>query len=103
MEVVELSSTMRVEAIRELVAHGRWESEKLSPDDVVQAVEEREAAAQTVVAPGLALPHAVLQTWRGFRIVLGRSLEGVNFGPPAGPIHVIVLLVVGKDLEKTHL
>jgi DNA integrity scanning protein DisA with diadenylate cyclase activity/mannitol/fructose-specific phosphotransferase system IIA component (Ntr-type) len=103
MQVVELSATTRVEAIRELVAVGQWEQEKLSPDDVVQAVEEREATAQTVVAPGLALPHAVLQTWRGYRVVLGRSREGVSFGPPAGPVHVIVLLIVGKDLEKSHL
>lgn len=103
IRIVELSATSRVEAIRELVAVGQWEQEKLEPDDVVQAVEEREATAQTVVAPGLALPHAVLQTWRGFRIVLGRSREGVNFGPPSGPIRLIVLLVVGKDLEKSHL
>jgi mannitol/fructose-specific phosphotransferase system IIA component (Ntr-type) len=103
MRFIELSATSRAEAIRELVTAGAWEQDKLSPEEVVQAVEEREAAAQTVVAPGLALPHAVLQTWRGFRIVLGRSRTGVSFGPPAGPVHVIVLLVVGKDLEKSHL
>ena len=103
MHIVELSATSHSSAIRELVNAVNWANEGVFPDDVVKAIEEREATAQTIVAKGLALPHAMID-WTGeFRIVLGRSLAGVDNLATGDKLYLIVLLVVGKGRERMHL
>ncbi len=103
VEIVELSSTARSEAIRELVNAVSWPDEVIVPDSVVAAIEEREATAQTIVDHGLALPHAMID-WNGtFRAVLGRSQSGVDYVATGEKVHLVVLLVVGKDGARIHL
>ncbi len=103
IHIVELSATTRPTAIRELVDAVTWGSESVLPEDVVKAIEEREATAQTIVDKGLALPHAMIP-WDGdFRIVLGRSKPGVDYVASGSKLHLLVLIVVGKGRETTHL
>ncbi len=64
MHIVELSAVTRLSAIRELVNAVNWADENVLPDDVVKAIEEREATAHTIVDHGLALPHANDQVGR---------------------------------------
>ncbi len=45
MHIVELSAVTRLNAIRELVNAVNWADENVLPDDVVKAIEEREATA----------------------------------------------------------
>jgi diadenylate cyclase len=103
MQILDLSATSRGDAIRELVRVGNWEDEGISSEEVVQAIEAREATAQTIVATGLALPHAAVE-WDGdYRLILGRSRCGVPFGAAGDLVHLIVLMVVGRRRERTHL
>lgn len=104
VQIVELTANTRSAAVRALVNAADWEDEGISSDTVLEAVEEREAAAQTIVDEGLAMPHAVVD-WDGeFRILLGRSRRGVDYGGPArGFIHLIALIVVGRHRPAAHL
>ena len=104
IQIVELSANTRTAAIRALVNEADWEDEGISSDTILAAIEEREAAAQTIVDEGLAMPHAVVE-WDGeFRILLGRSRRGIDYGGPArGYIHLIALIVVGKQRPAVHL
>ena len=103
MHIVELSATARSTAIRELVDAIKWADESVSPEDVVQAIEDREAAAQTIVDKGLALPHAIIKWTGDFCVVLGRSRSGVDYVATGEKLHLIVLLVVGKGGSRMHL
>ena len=104
MRLVELSAKTRVAAIRALVHASNWDDEGILPDKVLEAIEEREAAAQTLVASDFALPHAFID-WEGdFRVVMGRSRGGVDYGVPSGQsVQLIVLLVIGRKLQQTHV
>lgn len=104
MRLVELTAKTRPAAIRALVQAGNWEDEGIAPETVLEAIEEREAAAQTLVAPDFALPHAFID-WDGdFQVVLGRSRHGVDYGVPTGQhVQLIVLLVIGRKLQQTHV
>lgn len=103
IRIVELVASTGSSAIRELVDAMNWADESVLPDDVVRAIEDREATAQTIVDKGLALPHAMIQ-WSGdFRLVLGRSQAGVEYGATGDTLHFIVLLVVGNGREEAHL
>ena len=81
-----------------------WEDEGISSDQILAAVEEREATAQTIVDEGFAMPHAVVP-WDGlFRVLLGRSRRGVDYGgADRGFIHIIALVIVGNQRDGMHL
>ena len=104
MRFVELTAKTRQTAIRALIQAANWEDEGIAVEKVLEAVEEREAAAQTLVSPDFALPHAFLD-WDGdFRVVMGRSRTGVDYGVPTGQhVQLIVLLVLGRKLLQKHV
>lgn len=104
MRLLELTAKNRPAVIRALVQAGNWEDEGIASECVIEAIEEREAAAQTLVAPDFALPHAFID-WDGdFRVVLGRSRHGVDYGVPSGQhVQLVVLLVLGRKLQATHV
>ena len=104
IRIVELTAKTRPAAIRTLVQAANWEDEGIASDVVLEAIEEREAAAQTLVASDFALPHAFID-WDGdFRVVMGRSRQGVDYGVPTGQkVQLIVLLVIGRKLQQTHV
>ena len=103
IHIAELTSTDRSSAIRELVDAVDWAKDSVSLDDVVNAIEEREATAQTIGDVGLAFPHAMIE-WSGdFRLVLGRSRVGVEYVAAGNKIHLIALLVVGNVGSPRHL
>lgn len=104
IRIVELAAKSRPTAIRALVQAANWEDEGISSEVVLSAIEEREAAAQTLVSSDFALPHAFID-WEGdFRVVMGRSRTGVDYGVPTGQkVQLIVLLVIGRKLQQTHV
>lgn len=104
MRVVELTAKTRQAAIRALVQAGNWEDEGIAIETVLDAIEEREAAAQTLVSADFALPHAFID-WEGdFRVVMGRSRYGVDYGVPTSQhVQLIVLLVLGRKLQESHV
>ncbi len=74
-------------------------------DELLQAVEEREAMWSTALYPGLALPHPrhplpwdIAESF----IVAGRTASGVPFGAEDGSLTQLFFLVCCKD-ERTHL
>jgi diadenylate cyclase len=101
IRVLELSAKTRPTAIRSLVQATGLDQEGIALESVIEAIEEREATAQTVIDAGFALPHAVID-WDGdFRVVLGRSRPGIEFGvPESGLVHLIILLVVSRRRQK---
>ncbi|MFH1420051.1 MAG: diadenylate cyclase [Planctomycetota bacterium] len=104
IRVVELTAKTRAKAIHTLVAAANLDEEAITQEEVVEAIEEREAAAQTIVADGFALPHAVINWGGDYRVVLGRSRPGVEYGiPGSGRVHLIALVIVGRKHRQIHL
>jgi DNA integrity scanning protein DisA with diadenylate cyclase activity/mannitol/fructose-specific phosphotransferase system IIA component (Ntr-type) len=104
IEVVEISADTRLEAIGQMVDAVDWCDPDFQTNELIAAIERREAAAQTVVAAGFAIPHAMVK-WSGrFRLVVGRSRPGIAFGIPGTDlVHLVALLVVSRDHPELHL
>lgn len=63
----------------------------------------REAEGGTVVQPGLAIPHIVVEGENKFDIMLVRAVEGIEFCSTAEPVHVMFVLAGSKDERNYHL
>jgi len=103
LRIVEVRAESRRDAIAALIDAVDWQQHDIDRDEVLRAVEGRESVAQTVIAEGLALPHATVD-WDGdFVAVLGRSRDGVDYGAGGERVHLLVLLVVGTQSPSRHL
>ena len=64
---------------------------------------QREAEGSTVIMPGLAIPHIVVDGQNKFDIVLVRAVEGIDFPHSETPVQAMFVLVGSKDERNYHL
>ncbi len=60
---------------------------------------ERERQTSTVIAPGLAIPHVIVQGIQKFDILLVRCKKGIVFPETSQPVHTMFVLV-GSSQER---
>ena len=66
-------------------------------------LETREEQSSTVIRPGLAIPHIVLDGTALFELLVVRCREGVVFSPDQPPIQTAFILVGSEDERNYHL
>ena len=63
----------------------------------------REAEAGTVVQPGFAIPHIVVEGEKKFDVLLVRAADGIDFPYATDPVRVMFVLAGSKDERNYHL
>lgn len=63
----------------------------------------REAEASTVVEPGLAIPHIVLEGEHKFDVLLVRARDGITFAHAQEPVKIMFILAGSRDERNYHL
>ena len=63
----------------------------------------REAEGGTVVQPGFAIPHIVVEGENKFDVLLVRAVDGINFPHAEVPIRIMFVLVGSRDERNYHL
>ncbi len=93
------------EMIHELIQLLIPNNSELDCKEVEREVFDREALFPTVIAPGLAMPHARIRGLSGLLVALGTSAEGVKFGdtPDGEAVRVVVLVLSPADNPGLHL
>ncbi len=75
----------------------------MPPAEVLRLLGEREELSSTVIRPGLAIPHIVVEGTGRFDILLARVREGTAFLPDAAPVHAVFVLIGSADERNYHL
>jgi amino acid transporter/mannitol/fructose-specific phosphotransferase system IIA component (Ntr-type) len=78
---------------------------KLDTDEYVlfEKFLHREAEGGTVIEPGFAIPHVVVEGEKKFEILLVRAREGIVFPHSAEPVKIMFVLAGSKDERNYHL
>jgi amino acid transporter/mannitol/fructose-specific phosphotransferase system IIA component (Ntr-type) len=63
----------------------------------------REAEGGTVVEPGLAIPHIIVEGENRFDILLVRAADGIDFPHAPDPVRIMFVLAGSKDERNYHL
>ena len=63
----------------------------------------REAESSTVLQPGMAIPHVIVEGEKLFDIVLVRCREGIVFEGVGEPVQTAFILVGSPDERNYHL
>jgi DNA integrity scanning protein DisA with diadenylate cyclase activity/mannitol/fructose-specific phosphotransferase system IIA component (Ntr-type) len=102
--VVDIKSTEKVDAIRELVKElckaleiGR--KQKAFVDEILK----REEAASTFIGQGIAIPHLRADIKDDFAIAVGRSTAGIKYDAARGALaHIMVLVITNENADNTE-
>jgi len=74
-----------------------------SESDLLELFRQREAQSSTVVRPGLAIPHIIIQGEKLFDVLLVRAREGIDFPGQDEPVKVGFVLIGTPDERNYHL
>jgi APA family basic amino acid/polyamine antiporter len=75
----------------------------IDEDVLFERFMEREKESQTVVRPGIAIPHIMVEGERKFDILLVRCKAGITFSGVPNPVHTAFILVGSRDERNFHL
>ncbi|MHC4556887.1 MAG: amino acid permease [Planctomycetota bacterium] len=80
-------------------------AERLGTDEFVlfEKFLHREAGGGTVVQPGFAIPHIVVEGENKFDILLIRARDGINFSHATDPVRIMFVLAGSRDERNYHL
>jgi amino acid transporter/mannitol/fructose-specific phosphotransferase system IIA component (Ntr-type) len=70
---------------------------------VFEKFKQRETEGSTVIEPGLAIPHIVVEGEKKFDMLLVRASEGINFPNVQQPVRIMFILAGSKDERNYHL
>jgi APA family basic amino acid/polyamine antiporter len=80
-------------------------AERLGTDEFVlfEKFLHREAEGSTVVVPGLAIPHIIVEGEKKFDILLIRARDGIIFPHAPDPVKTMFVLAGSRDERNYHL
>jgi APA family basic amino acid/polyamine antiporter len=80
-------------------------ADRLGSDEFVlfEKFLHREAEGSTVIQPGLAIPHIIVEGQSKFDILLVRAVDGIEFSSAPDPVKTIFVLAGSKDERNYHL
>lgn len=70
---------------------------------IFDALAARERQSSTVIGPGLAVPHVVIEGNQIFDILLARSRSGFSFAADRPSVHCVFVLIGSRDERNFHL
>ncbi len=80
-------------------------SEKLNMEStaIFRSLLNREQENSTVLSPGLAIPHIIIEGDHKFELLLTRCKEGIYFSKDHPSVHAVFVLIGTKDERNFHL
>ena len=104
--IVDLQARDRWQAIDELIDN-LVTLGKISPasrDQIIAAVKKRESSMSTGIGYGIAVPHASTDLVSDVVLIMGRSMQGIDFGAlDAALVHRVALFLVPKGQFQKHV
>jgi len=101
--VLDIEEAMDLESFFKLAAEKMAERVGMSPARLAALLMAREQESGTVIAPGLAIPHVVIEGEKIFDMLLARSRGGITFSSGGPKVHAVFVLVGTRDERNFHL
>ncbi len=101
--VLDIEEEMGMEEFFKFISNVMSKNLEIKPDVLFKLLMAREEESTTVIAPGLAIPHIIIEGNKHFDILLIRSLNGIVFFKDQPKINTIFVLVGTKDERNFHL
>lgn len=99
-----LTAGTKSDVLRELVAPLAGQVDGVDPEQAFQVLLDREQLGTTGIGDGIAIPHGKLRTLERIVVVVGRSIQGVDFEAlDYAPCHIFFLVLAPEQVAGMHL
>ncbi|MFC1576059.1 amino acid permease [Candidatus Omnitrophota bacterium] len=102
-QILDVDKPLEMKELFKVIAYAMARELETTPDRIYDLLIEREKDSSTVIRPGLAIPHIVMDGKHKFRILLARCKDGIKFPKAETPVHVVFALVGSSDERNFHL
>ncbi len=100
----DLQSETKPKVLEEMLAPLRDKVQDLDLDKARDILLEREKLGSTGIGNGVAIPHGKLEELESIVLVVGRSLQGVDFDAlDREPCTIFFLVLAPENVAGTHL
>ena len=104
---LDLEAKTKEDVLEELVKTIADPDSELDSRVLLEAVELRESKMNTVIRPGIAVPHGYCSAVNGIIGAIGFSSAGIEYSSPINravkPVHLFFLLVMDESSREQHL
>jgi len=101
--VLDIEKEMSMKEFFRLIAESMADNLDIKPDILYELLMQREKESTTVIAPGLAIPHIIIEGKRHFDVLLARARQGIVFSKDKEKVHTVFVLAGTKDERNFHL
>lgn len=101
--IVDLQGPQQAENVFKEVAGVLSERLEIAESALYERFGQREAEGSTVLEPGLAIPHIIIEGQSRFEILLVRAGDGITFPHAPDPVKTVFFLAGSKDERNYHL
>lgn len=101
--VLDIDKEMALDDFFKLVSDTLSKSVKVEASKIFRLISNRERETSTVIAPGIAIPHIIIDGRKLFDILLVRCKKGIKFSESAPKVQVVFVLIGSKDERNFHL
>ena len=101
--VLDIDRPMSVEEFFAVAAAALSEEIGMPPDALTERFLDRETAGSTVIAPGLAIPHVLIDAPDQFHLLVARCRGGIPFPGQRETVHAVFVLVRSREERNFHL
>ena len=102
-EILDLKGRLQADELFQRVAAVLAPRVNIDQGHLLELFGQREAQSSTVIQPGLAIPHIIIDGEKIFDMVLIRCKDGVFFPGKNVPVQVVFVLVGTRDERNYHL
>jgi mannitol/fructose-specific phosphotransferase system IIA component (Ntr-type) len=101
--VLDIAQPLAIEDFFGMVADVLAPRLNVDPAELAVMFQDREASSSTVLLPGVAIPHIVVERPEQFEMVIVRCRDGVRFPGQIERVHTVFVLAGSPDERTFHL
>ena len=101
--ILDIDESIRAKELFQRVSVVLAKDLRMSESEVLELLLARERESSTVIQPGLAIPHIVVEGQDIFDVALVRSNPGVIFSDLNQPVNTVFVLIGSRDQRNFHL
>jgi len=101
--VLDIEGSLELKEFLRKVADSLAKELNMNPAELFELFVARENQSSTVLRPGLAIPHVMIEGEHKFNILLVRCRDGIVFSESLPKVHVAFVIVASRDERNFYL
>jgi amino acid transporter len=102
-QIIDLNKPVTLKRFFTLISAKLAQVLQLNQEELLENFLNREKETTTVIRPGLAIPHLIIEGEHKFELLIVRAQSGVIFASEETPVYAIFILVGTRDERNFHL